>query len=315
MKTVFNGRITWHPLETVLGTWLDSIRKGDVEAVPKDGGKNRLEHQDGFINDPWELVPYSDLILDETINAFNRLVGAVEARMPKASTMDPDDIVRGLVDQSVLQSIKLPQGFAYHFLRRARRPRFQMIAPGLQVSTPSTFSPQPFWPPRVEGQGEGSPVLLFRSKHNYVESSNGAIPSRENAPFSLYKLSIYPAGLHLLSSHSSSSTEDEIRFILPFGIGANGYARKTDGSRFGQNRESKEVEPKDRFADLYRPGYQPFTEMHEQRLVSLLKSWRGMVECGDWEVDENGVAGGMDVWREADTELGWEKYVISLLAC
>jgi hypothetical protein len=35
-----------------------------------------------------------------------------------------------------------------------------------------------------------------------------------------------------------------------------------------------------------------------------------MVERRDWEIDEKGVAGGMGVWREADTEQAWEKYVI-----
>ena len=99
--------------------------------------------------------------------------------------------------------------------------------------------------------------------------------------------------------------EDECLFILPFGIGANGYARKSDGSRFGR-RENGE----DSHVDLYRPGYQPFEEQHEQSLVDVLESWRGMVERGDWQIDKNGVAGGMDVWREADSQEGWEGYVV-----
>jgi hypothetical protein len=116
------------------------IRKEDVVAVPKDGGRYRPQSE----YDPWVLVPYSDIILDETIDAFNGLVAAIEARLPKASAMDTEDIVHGLVDENTLQSIKLPQQFAYNFLRRARRPRFQYIAPGLQVPTSSTISPQPF---------------------------------------------------------------------------------------------------------------------------------------------------------------------------
>jgi hypothetical protein len=35
-----------------------------------------------------------------------------------------------------------------------------------------------------------------------------------------------------------------------------------------------------------------------------------MVEGGIWKVDENGVVGDMETWKEADTEEGWEKYVI-----
>ena len=118
------------------------IRKEDVVAVPKDGGRYRPQW--GY--DPWVLVPYSDIVLEETIDAFNRLVAAIKARLPKASAsaLDTDDVAHGLVDENALQSIKLPQQFAYNFLRRARRPRFQYIAPGLQVphrppSRPSLF--------------------------------------------------------------------------------------------------------------------------------------------------------------------------------
>jgi hypothetical protein len=35
-----------------------------------------------------------------------------------------------------------------------------------------------------------------------------------------------------------------------------------------------------------------------------------MVEGDVWKVDENGVVGDMETWKEADTEEGWEKYVI-----
>lgn len=287
------------------------IRKEDVVAVPKNGGKYHPEWE----YDPWVLVPYSDVVLEETIDAFNGLVVAIEARLPKAIAMNTDDIVHVLVDEDVLQSIIPSQRFAYNFLRRARRPQFQYIAPGLQVPTSSTISLQPFRSLVDDDSGEGAPVLLFRSKHNDVDSCNAFTTGGEDVPFPwpFNQLSTYPVGLYLSTSSSSSTTEDELRLILPFGIGSNGYARKSDGSRFGENRGSKDVEAKDTFADLYRPGYQPFSESHEQRLVRVLKSWHGMVERGDWEIDQNGVAGGLDVWRKVDTELQWEKYVIPLL--
>jgi hypothetical protein len=161
-----------------------------------------------------------------------------------------------------------------------------------------------------------SKILLFRSKHNYIDSWNAFITDGEHEPFfwPANQLSTYPAGLYLSSNSSECTTEDEFRLVLPFGIGSNGYAPKSDGSRFGENGDSKDVKAKDTFADLYQPGYQPFSQGHEQRLVCVLKSWRGMVERGDWRVDQNGVAGGLDVWWEADTELRWEKYTISLIA-
>ncbi|KAJ5479762.1 hypothetical protein N7530_005271 [Penicillium desertorum] len=33
---------------------------------------------------------------------------------------------------------------------------------------------------------------------------------------------------------------------------------------------------------------------------------------GDWEVDENGVAGGIEKFKDADTPEDWEKYQIPL---
>jgi hypothetical protein len=86
------------------------------------------------------------------------------------------------------------------------------------------------------------------------------------------------------------TAEHECLLILPFGIGANEFARKSDGSKFGRRRAGG-----DSHMDLYRPGYQPLEDHHEHSLVDVLKSWRGVVERGDWQIDENEVAGGMDV--------------------
>ena len=110
--------------------------------------------------------------------------------------------------------------------------------------------------------------------------------------------------------------DNEFQFVLPFGIGANGFARISDGSRFVENREKFDAEQAQRhmntFADLYGPGYLPFEDAPGRgpRLSPLLENWRERVESGDWQVDENGVKGNMDLWREADTENGWEKYVL-----
>lgn len=35
-----------------------------------------------------------------------------------------------------------------------------------------------------------------------------------------------------------------------------------------------------------------------------------MVANGHGKIDQNGVVGGMDVWKEVDTEEHWEKYVV-----
>ena len=112
---------------------------------------------------------------------------------------------------------------------------------------------------------------------------------------------------------SHNSFEDEATLVLPFRIGAQGYARKSDGARFGENTQNAEdVQPHDTFADVYQPGHQPFTEMHAVRLIWILQNWLGIVQSGDWEVDAEGVVGGVDEWRKADTEDSWENFVIPI---
>lgn len=97
----------WYPLETALKLWLGQIRKGRIATLSKVEGRNYSN--DHF--DPWEFVPYNGVILEENINAFNRLVEAIEARMlPTANITEAEEVVHGLVDESVLQAIDLPRG-------------------------------------------------------------------------------------------------------------------------------------------------------------------------------------------------------------
>jgi hypothetical protein len=104
----------WYPLETVLEFWLGQIRKRRIAALT-EASDDRTE--------PWEFVPYNDVMLEENLRAWDRLVEAIEARMPP--TPEAEEYVRGLIDETVLQTIRLPKGFAYDFLRRTRKPRFR----------------------------------------------------------------------------------------------------------------------------------------------------------------------------------------------
>lgn len=80
-------------METALEYWLSQIRKGAIAALPevedRNYGNERFE--------PWEFVPYTDAMLDENINAFNRLVEAIEARMPPQPALQaPQRLSTGL---------------------------------------------------------------------------------------------------------------------------------------------------------------------------------------------------------------------------
>ena len=40
----------------------------------------------------------------------------------------------------------------------------------------------------------------------------------------------------------------------------------------------------------------------------MLEKWIEMVEEGKWQVDQDGVTGGIEKWGEADTEANWSDY-------
>ena len=310
--TTRNGRQRWHPLETVLEAWLDIIRIEKAKAVDDDVEVPNPKY------DPWINVPYSKNMLEETVEAFNHLVEAIESHMPE----QPQERKSGLVDDDILKESGVPSGLAYSFISKAIRPQFKYIAPGLSIPTPSTFLKQPFKDipldsdPADDGEVlEIRPILLFRSDQNYTAPEDSDI-SGSDLPFSWpYSQVIqYPAGLYLspIDRGSSNPFEDEAEVVLPFGIGGNGYARTSDGARFGENTEDEDVTPRNTHADLYQPGYQPFGETHKVRLASIFKSWLGMIERGDWKVDGEGVVGGIGEWRKADTLSGWQKFVIPI---
>lgn len=57
--------------------------------------------------------------------------------------------------------------------------------------------------------------------------------------------------------------------------------------------------------DLYQLGYNHFIKSHDVQINHVLRRWAEMVEEDRWKVDAEGVLGGMDMWKEADTENAW----------
>lgn len=302
------SRIKWHPLEDVLAAWLDMLRTGKVKAVGSD-----TEYA------PWYLMPYTDYQVIEAVGAFNKLVEAVEERMPgRPSSLRNQSNV--LLDRKTLEAAQIPSGFAYDFLTSARRPNFRFIAPGLTLPTPSLIPDQPFFgvldtiPAQHREWFRSPPVLLFRSTLMYERPSSHPYNehTRINDVFGYpFNLSKFPAGLYFNPySEGQLEHDDSTTVILPFSIGSNGWARKSDGTLFGENVMEESPKPKASFSEIYQAGHNPFIARHPVRLVHVLKSWAAMVERGDWKVGAEGVANGINEWKNADTRGGWEKYTI-----
>lgn len=89
--------------------------------------------------------------------------------------------------------------------------------------------------------------------------------------------------------------------ILDIGWSGAGRSNTTSATK---------VEARDTFFDLYQPGYNPFVVGHPRQLFHVLKNWLAMVREGHWKVDADGIVGGIEEWRKADTEEHWGKYVV-----
>lgn len=305
----------WYPLETVLTFWLSQIRKRTIQAARDKGGKLREEwpkvFDEWWEHAPWIFVPYTETMLKQNLDIWDKLVEAIESRMPAISIeSQAKQPVYGLLDDNIRNTINLPQRFAYNFLFRARRPRFSMIAPGLRVITSSDFPDQPFRSYMSKDKEEVPPILLFQSSLNFFEDPTWTPQSPDDVRvpnfFEYRDVKIYPSGLYLLPTRRRR-LEDGISFVLPYAIGGKGYARRGDGVNFAGEKDGR---GEDSYTELYQPGRRPLEDFQAESLAGVLKSWLGMVERGDWGVDENGVVGDMDTWKEADTEEGWRKYVI-----
>ena len=63
---------------------------------------------------------------------------------------------------------------------------------------------------------------------------------------------------------------------------------------------------------LYQIGWNPFTASHAPQLVAILVLWYENLQSGNWDVDQDGVMGGMEKYREANLEEHCMEYVVEI---
>jgi hypothetical protein len=129
----------------------------------------------------------------------------------------------------------------------------------------TSFCSQPFSSVELNEHDNGDhqpevifPILLFRASEKFKApdaEGHGDDMTGSHPPFSwpYSQVLSYHAGLYINEADSESGDvfEDSVKLVLPFGISARGFARTSDGARFGGNTEVPEVESKDRHSMLY----------------------------------------------------------------
>jgi hypothetical protein len=304
-----NGRQTWLPLETILDGFIDMIDQGKVVAVEAYNGEQER-------TEPWIMPSYTQRDLDDTLGAFQQLVNTINDKLPS----QPLETEIGLLDlETGGDQRRLPSNsFAHQFLVRSPEPSFTYLAPGLRIAQHQPFAP----PPENEDEPNMlSPLLLFSSTQpahqETVHSPWGVMPV---SPFTseINTTSDYPAGLYLTETdpYRMHPFEDGCKFILPYTLGANTFARTSDDALIsddiGHTGEDVAVHVQPISTQLYQLGFSHFIAKHDVQLKHVLWRWVEMIEDGKWEVGAEGVVGGIDKWKEADTEQHWMDYQLPL---
>lgn len=161
---------------------------------------------------------------------------------------------------------------------------------------------QQFFDPEVSEfdkvAGSLPPILIFRG-HDIVQTSDLSFPYPYGGPSSLFQLCNTGLYLDRYDSNSSMPSEDGCRLVLPFEFD-QGWANKSDGSP---------VKGKD---ELLESGYNPYLLNHGVPLRAFLGMALENVDKGYWAVDGQGVAGGIEVWKEADTRARCSTYQVKM---
>ncbi|KAJ5612064.1 hypothetical protein N7510_005258 [Penicillium lagena] len=304
-------RWPWRPLQCILQAYLDMIDEGKLTTY-SDRGKR---YSDQLIRVfPWEFHQYTPVDVERAVSAFTRLLDAIEARLPSSS------IHHGLEQQSLGQ-IPLPypesvlrassievDSFTGQFLSGlpVRQLDFRYIAPGIRVQSSDEFINQPF-AERSTDDEPSFPLLLFRG-----EQENKSPWVRPWFPGG--NTEDIPAGLYVepVEDCCSWKSSNDSRLLLPYEIGHSGFARSSNGLPFikqarGGSTESDQLYRSDSFSGY--SGYLPW-DSRSSYLHKVLENWVDRVETGDWLVGEDGVVGGIEKFKEADTKEHWQEYVI-----
>lgn len=91
-----------------------------------------------------------------------------------------------------------------------------------------------------------------------------------------------------------------MRLILPNPIGENGWVRDGNPDEIIDTEDVPESLVNN--DSLYQHGWCPSLPSHGPHLLIILNNWRQLAKSGEWSVVSDGVEGGIEVFRDTDTE-------------
>ncbi|KAL3479681.1 hypothetical protein BJX99DRAFT_222009 [Aspergillus californicus] len=299
----------WMPLEVILDAYLQMHDEGKAEAVlPSRLKALRVEYADTM--DPWiPIHQYTKTDVKRTVTAFQHLINAIHSRLENQNKCISSSMDLPWQDPVTLTQDFIPlDSFAHRFLQAVSqwKVQFRYIAPGIRFPTATEFLDQPikvFGDSRYRHVGRFPGDCPLRIFQIYAEHPAHDRVYNLDLPTGFYIDPVVQRGIHFWSNGC--------RVLLPFGIGARGWARQSNGQPFGVNNCDEEVRPQDRNGTIYQAGLtNGITNHHFVQIDKVFNNWAERVEMGDWDVTEDGVAGGIEKFKDADTEEHWKKYWI-----
>jgi hypothetical protein len=321
----------WITLESWLEAFTEMIEQKRIVAQHPDAP---YPHRvDGEVapdqRRPWCLGRDDEKLVEITIKAWDGLLSAIRSRLPDVASLGEPG--RSLYNTQAIELCDIRGLFLKKFLQRATLPNFKFIAPGLRISSEAELSVQPFSnsdvsdfrphpnvPFYIGSKTRYYPFLFLRADKSIrsVGPSNAGLQGLKPEE---HRLNGFPwqlawefeTGLYLLPS-KHMERPDGCRLLLPFPM------TPTKWIKFGSGDL---LEPMACFDGLYQPQaphrthYAIVAESQDEvewclRLELLLNNWTSMIEDGHWEVGAEGVLGGIEKFKEADSEEQCELYFI-----
>jgi hypothetical protein len=307
----------WADLQDVLEVHWSCVESGKFVVDAKYPG---FGYDDGLRTQGWRVEGWTEEELQRALEVWSNLVNAITKRLPrkgeeeegeepqrKKRKKDDEEV---LIPSEVLNKYPAIPAFARAFLSRAKKPPFTSIAPQLDV-------PDEAFLHRIGTQLQAlhpdvslntpqheffylTPFLLLPWRTQDIQLISQSDRDRWKNTSRSTRILDDRAGLYIIpddfQAHSSS-------LLLSFQLGGNGHVLRGDGSTVERERAGQDV--------LYRHGIcNPFIPGHGTPLAAVLVNWWEQVENEDWGVDENGVVGGEECWKKADTEDYAEDFAI-----